>query len=414
MTVYSSLDNSITNILKLSNIVENLFEECMYKDIQNNPLDTHVVVENLDYFLNKAKRLGYLTENTILAINNKGVFYYLTPSELSLYGAKQCNISKFPLLSEFASNRLDTSVSEKVWKADSLSPEAQKLYNLVYSKQKNSMDIEENIKEEPIKEVEPIKEEIISPDSNELIKIDVPLNTTVVVDDEDDGFFFSPTAKVEKQGKGFEKYVVLGVSAFLLLGLGYSVIHQLSTTKDIDKTKVINTDSLSSIFTNSKHTTLVTGLTKDKFLSIKESLSKSDKERYSKELSNVETYFNMDTQLNSIADGNYDTLEDASFYNSLESSLTSITIKSLKARLTEKFTYIYADYKSYLSIIDTLNTYPTDIDTFNKLESQINSLSSYSPKLLENSKDLFKEVKEYQESLGYFSNSLDTESKIVE
>lgn len=428
MTVYSSLDSSITNILKLANVVDNLFEECMYKDIQNNPLETHVVLENLDYFLNKAKQLGYLVENTILAVDNKGVFYYLTPSELSLHGAKQCNISKFPLLSEFTSNRLDTSVSEKVWKADSLSPKTQRLYNLVYNKQKNNTDIELTSESNDdlvkinttLSTSEPIENSQDEEDKgtyDDLIKIDVPLATTNVVDeDEDDDLFFpSDYKEPDKHYMGdIVKYLAIGVSSIILLGGGYLAVTHLHSSQETSKPKVVSNDVLSSIFTNSKHTNLVNGLNKNKFLTIKESLSKSDKEKYSNELFSVETYFNMDSQLSSIADGSYDTLEDSSFYTSLENTLNSIHISSLKAKLSEKFTYIYSDYQSYLSIIGTLNTYPTDIDTFNNLDSQINNLSSYSPKLVEDSKSLFKEVKDYQESLGYLSDSSDNSNKIVE
>ena len=168
-------------------------------------------------------------------------------------------------------------------------------------------------------------------------------------------------------------------------------------SKDKEQVTLVNSQSskVDDLFTDKSRNSVKEGITKEDVLALKDTISKSDysEEVKSKDLVTLDSlvsYFDIRDKIIKLSE-NSSPLAD---YLGVREDILSVKDSSVRSILYNSLIDLLKDKIIYDSVIAKLNEYPSEDEAYQRIESQINSMSPLSSKLKESALDYLKEVRE--------------------
>lgn len=332
------IGESVHKILELDGVVSGGLVLKLYEDLFDPNTSNSNFLQGLYYFLGRGKRIGYLTEDYDLYIDGDMVYNYYTPQQAELF-----NSVKVDILARYQTAKIKTEKEETV----------------------------------PLKDYHKLEKEV--------------------------SYLMRAKKLLERRNKGIQRKNFALVIALLSLTIVvfFSTLYfnnKINTlSKDKEQVTLVNSQSskVDDLFTDKSRNSVKEGITKEDVLALKDTISKSDysEEVKSKDLVTLDSlvsYFDIRDKIIKLSE-NSSPLAD---YLGVREDILSFTDSSVRSILYNSLIDLLKDKIIYDSIIAKLNEYPSEDEAYQRIESQINSMSPLSSKLKESALDYLKEVRE--------------------
>lgn len=332
------IGESIHKILELDDVVSGGLVLKLYEDLFNPNTSNSNFLQALYYFLGRGKRLGYLTEEYDLYIDGDMVYNYYTPQQAELF-----NSVKVDILNRYQTAKIKTEKEDTV----------------------------------PLKDYHKLEKDV-----SDLVRVKKAL--------------VRKNKRIQRKNLGLLTALV-SLLLVTFFGSVYFYNKLITLSKANTEVQVLEpqTSKLDDLFTSKSRESLKDSITKEYILDLKETLTnaKYPEEDKSKDLGTLDsllTYFDVKDKLVNLAENS----SPISEYLKLKDTINSVKDSNVRSILYSYLVDSIKDKSTYDSVIAELNEYPTDDEVYQRLESQINGISSASPKLKESALEYFKEVKE--------------------